>query len=230
MLFLVWRSQNIANMDNPQLIRKKLTAFYIQFYLGLFIYLTLTYFFADDEWMILLRNLILLPQIIHNVRLGHKPNFNFYYIFGYIGSRLLIPIYERSCPENRFKLTPDLSLVFIILSIYLLEIVLLALQYKLGSRFFVPKRFLPNFYEYRQKLKSDESTRELECAICLQNLFEAAPSHELVLNSSVLKDELVGEVTVMNTPCNHKFHEECLTQWMEVKLECPTCRAALPPL
>lgn len=161
MLFLVWRSQNIANMDNPQLIRKKLTAFYIQFYLGLFIYLTLTYFFADDEWMILLRNLILLPQIIHNVRLGHKPNFNFYYIFGYIGSRLLIPIYERSCPENRFKLTPDPSLVFIILSIYFLEIVLLALQYKLGSRFFVPKRFLPNFYEYRQKLKSDENTREL---------------------------------------------------------------------
>ena len=51
-----------------------------------------------------------------------------------------------------------------------------------------------------------------------------------MVNSSVLKDELVGEVTVMNTPCNHKFHEECLTQWMEVKLECPTCRAALPPL
>ncbi len=47
MLFLVWRSQNINHLDNPQLIRKRLTAFYIQFYLGLFLYLTLTYFFAD---------------------------------------------------------------------------------------------------------------------------------------------------------------------------------------
>ena len=26
------------------------------------------------------------------------------------------------------------------------------------------------------------------------------------------------EITVMNTPCNHKFHEDCLGQWMEVKL------------
>ena len=33
----------------------------------------------------------------------------------------------------------------------------------------------------------------------------------------------------MVTPCNHLFHEECLQQWMNVKLECPTCRAALPP-
>jgi hypothetical protein len=47
MLFLVWRSQNLANLDNPQLIRKKLTTFYIQFYLGLFLYLTLTYFFEN---------------------------------------------------------------------------------------------------------------------------------------------------------------------------------------
>lgn len=47
MLFLVWRSHNIANIENPQLLRKKLTAFYIQFYLGLFLYLTLTYFFGN---------------------------------------------------------------------------------------------------------------------------------------------------------------------------------------
>ena len=30
-LFLVWRSHNIRNIENPQLLRKKLTAFYIQF-------------------------------------------------------------------------------------------------------------------------------------------------------------------------------------------------------
>jgi hypothetical protein len=31
MLFLVWRSHNLRNMENPQLLRKRLTAFYIQF-------------------------------------------------------------------------------------------------------------------------------------------------------------------------------------------------------
>ena len=29
-------------------------------------------------------------------------------------------------------------------------------------------------------------------------------------------------------PCGHVFHEACLQRWMAVKLECPTCRAALP--
>lgn len=90
--------------------------------LGLFIYLTLTYFFSNDEWMIIVRNLILLPQIVHNVRLGSNPGFNFYYIFGFIGSRLLITMYERLCPENRFRLSPNIELVVILLSIFVLEV------------------------------------------------------------------------------------------------------------
>jgi len=159
MLFLVWRSQNLAHLDNPQLIRKKLTTFYIQFYLGLFLYLTLTYFFENEEWMMLIRTLILLPQLIHNIRLGHKPNFAPFYIFGYVGARLLVPLYERLCPANRFHLMPDPALVVGIFIAYLIEVVLISLQYKLGSRFFVPKRFLPNFYEYKMKLKANEETR-----------------------------------------------------------------------
>lgn len=93
MLFLVWKSHNIEHLENTQELRKKLTAFYVQFYLGLFAFLTLNYFFANEEWMIILRNLVLLPQIIHNIRLGQKPTFNPYYIFGFMGSRLLIPFY-----------------------------------------------------------------------------------------------------------------------------------------
>ena len=34
----------------------------------------------------------------------------------------------------------------------------------------------------------------------------------------------------MLAPCNHIFHRECLTQWMDVKMECPVCRTKLPPL
>ena len=32
----------------------------------------------------------------------------------------------------------------------------------------------------------------------------------------------------MITPCNHVFHTECLVRWMDVKFECPLCRARLP--
>lgn len=109
-------------MENPQILRKKLTAFYIQFYLGLFLYLTLTYFFTNDEWFILVRNLLLLPQIVHNTRLGSNPGFHIHYIFGFIGTRLLLPIYERTCPENRFRLSPNFEIVVVLLSLYLLQV------------------------------------------------------------------------------------------------------------
>lgn len=51
LLFLAWRSHYMRQIDNPQALRKKLTTFYIKFCkytiyidVGLFIYLTLTYF------------------------------------------------------------------------------------------------------------------------------------------------------------------------------------------
>jgi hypothetical protein len=74
--------------------------------------------------MIVLRNLVLVPQIIHNIRLGSNPGFNVYYIFGFIGSRLLIPLYERLCPDNRFHLSPNITLVVILFSLYALEVTL----------------------------------------------------------------------------------------------------------
>ena len=33
----------------------------------------------------------------------------------------------------------------------------------------------------------------------------------------------------MVTPCGHFFHNKCLHKWMDVKMECPTCRQPLPP-
>lgn len=107
------------------------------------------------------------------MRLGQKPTFNLFYLVGYIGSRLLIPAYQRLCPDNRFHLAPNIPLMVVLVSIYGLLMVLLLLQHKLGSRFFVPKRFLPDYYNYKIKVKnSDAEMKEYECTICLQRLFE----------------------------------------------------------
>lgn len=37
-------------------------------------------------------------------------------------------------------------------------------------------------------------------------------------------------ITVMQTPCKHRYHESCLREWMKNKLECPSCRQVIPPL
>ena len=34
--------------------------------------------------------------------------------------------------------------------------------------------------------------------------------------------------STMVTPCDHQFHSTCLLQWMEIRMQCPTCRAELP--
>lgn len=182
MLFLIWRSNHLEVLDSPEILRKKLTSFYVYFYLGLFAFLTLNYFFGYEDWMILVRNVILIPQIIHNVRLGQKPLFNPYYIFGFIGSRLLIPIYERACPENRFQLAPNHGLVLVLIAVFICEVILLALQNRLGSRFFVPKRLLPNYFDYRLRMVLNEQNRCEDCAICLQSLFDRPTPSEPVVD------------------------------------------------
>lgn len=90
--------------------------------MGLFLYLTLMYFFSFDSWMIVIQNLLMVPQIIHNARTGINPGFEPTYILGYLGARVLMPIYERACPSNHFLLTPMLGLVISIITLFILQV------------------------------------------------------------------------------------------------------------
>ena len=42
--------------------------------------------------------------------------------------------------------------------------------------------------------------------------------------------ENLQEITIkiMQTPCGHKYHPTCLKKWLEIKLECPSCRKVIP--
>lgn len=48
--------------------------------------------------------------------------------------------------------------------------------------------------------------------------------------TTLLGDKSVKSIRIMQTPCNHQFHEKCLKDWMDIKLDCPFCRTELPPL
>mmetsp|Transcript_26034 Transcript_26034/g.38480 ORF Transcript_26034/g.38480 Transcript_26034/m.38480 type:complete len:1100 (+) Transcript_26034:250-3549(+) len=39
-----------------------------------------------------------------------------------------------------------------------------------------------------------------------------------------------NQKSYMLAPCEHIFHKDCLIQWMDVKMECPTCRTELPAI
>lgn len=67
------------------------------------------------------------------------------------------------------------------------------------------------------------------CPICMEALKDEA-NHSLSLSKSLIENESGKPVTVMQTPCKHRYHEECLQSWMNSKLECPSCRTPIPPL
>jgi hypothetical protein len=72
--------------------------------------------------MIIFQNLAMVPQIIHNVKIGNNPGFNYFYIFGYLTMRMLVPLYERGCPDNHFLLAPDDLLVSGIAFLYVFQV------------------------------------------------------------------------------------------------------------
>lgn len=56
--------------------------------------------------MILLRTLVLLPQIVHNIRLGHRPNFTPAYIFGFVGNDVTIKVQDCFYPSMNAVVLP----------------------------------------------------------------------------------------------------------------------------
>ncbi len=77
----------------------------------------------------------------------------------------------------------------------------------------VHRRFLPRKYDYSRPLGPNfavaNGEAERDCVICM----------------SVVH---ANDRNRMASPCDHLFHSSCLRKWMEIKLECPTCRRPIP--
>jgi hypothetical protein len=66
--------------------------------------------------------MLLLPQIVHNIRTGINPGFEPFYILGFMATKFLLPLYERSCPSNHFVLTPMIGLVITLFLLYAIQV------------------------------------------------------------------------------------------------------------
>lgn len=60
------------------------------------------------------------------------------------------------------------------------------------------------------KSGDDES---INCVVCLEE---------------ISKEEKGSETTVLQMPCLHMFHEECIRKWLKTSHYCPTCRFSMP--
>jgi hypothetical protein len=207
-------------------LRRRLATLHLRFY-GVF-FLMLFLFFVNQTSPIVIVFLFYscwIPQIIFNSYSGTRNAFHPMYLYGMAISRLFIPLYFLGCPhnfvfylveKNEYKISYFACIVLIFWTGF--QVLIIVLQDKYGSRFFIPRKFLPeryDYYRYYQNVRSNEEIADEEdgvtneCIICYNNISLAA-----------------GEYMV--TPCNHLFHKNCLNQWMDIKLECPVCRTELP--
>jgi transmembrane E3 ubiquitin-protein ligase len=158
------------------------------------------------------------PQIVHSVRTGiKKPLLDYYYI-GTGLCRLYIPLYILGCPDNIFsRIDADFKASFpseIILIVWTFtQLSILYMQNTYGPRYLIPRSWFPDRYDYCRPIQHTAAgagaTCNRECTICYM-------------------DVDVSKREYMVTPCDHLFHQACLNQWIDIKLECPVCRSTLP--
>ncbi|KAI8319642.1 hypothetical protein GQ54DRAFT_264976 [Martensiomyces pterosporus] len=257
-LVMVWRVQRPEAGDTSTSEgRRELWLIYFRFYAALILGLFVIYMYAESVRPIASALLAILlvalysywiPQIWRNIKRGTSQGLRMDYVVGTTVLRLFFPVYAFACPDNIAFITPT-PLVGVLVAYSLAQTAFLILQDVFGPRFFVPAYFLPPTYNYHPVLPpTDEELDagaeadgnsgadvEIErpdnwehnastssnrvCAVCMLPVDVAPPT------SNVL-----GRAAYMVTPCHHIFHSECLTRWMAIKLECPVCRAPLPPV
>ncbi|CAD8185644.1 unnamed protein product [Paramecium octaurelia] len=219
----IWQERFINLQDNLNL-RRELYRFHLKFYLLAIIVVLLLYYLIYYNVFLIAMNLYLLPQIIHVAYKGQYVEFDKIFVFGLLSTRLFIPIYYRGCPYNILHAQVSYLTVTIIILLFAAQVVLYYYQCKIGPRFFLPKWLRPKSHEYFVEQPVDG-----ECAICITQLTEM-PTESQLDNKFIAKIISQNQNKLMETPCGHYFHSICLTKWMNVKLNCPTCRSVLPPL
>eukprot|EP00252_Welwitschia_mirabilis_P010129 TRINITY_DN23267_c0_g1_i2.p1 TRINITY_DN23267_c0_g1~~TRINITY_DN23267_c0_g1_i2.p1 ORF type:complete len:488 (+),score=77.61 TRINITY_DN23267_c0_g1_i2:174-1466(+) len=213
-LLAIWKARRPVNSgDGWETMRRELSVLYSRFYgvlLGgiiimyeLHAFLRLILFLLYSFWI---------PQIIMNVVHDTRKPLHPQYIMGMTISRLAIPLYVFGCPRNFMRVEIDVRWCISLVMFLSLQAVILLLQHYLGSRWFIPRQILPEKYSYFRRVDRDNN-HHFDCVICMAPVDAVQRSSECMV-----------------TPCDHYFHAGCLQRWMDIKMECPTCRRPLPPV
>jgi Ring finger domain len=214
---------NIWKVQNPQLVQEGIMALrrnynifegYTLIILTCFIPIVMI--FQQYIFIFLILSHSFLPQIYLTARKGYKSTIKPSVIIVISLSRLLLVLYLFGYPNNFIGISANYGYccIFILYLMFQTGVIIFQNYY---PRFFLPKVCRPKVYSYFRDLAlpAEEGS---ECIICMT-----------LLNSPGNKNtDIVNFEKTMHAPCRHMFHEDCLKNWMLIKMECPTCRSSLP--
>lgn len=147
----------------------------------------------------------------------------------FVLAQLFYPIFMKGLRFSFFKLTPKRYFPLILLAEAFFGLGLLFLQKCFGACFFLPKCLIPNYFNYFRRFSSYPVEEGENCPICFSGLTE---NPDDAPDDPDQDPKTLGLLPkkYMETPCKHRFHEQCLRNWMEQKLICPCCRSNIPPV
>lgn len=236
-MLLIWKARRPSGFSEGwEAMRRELSMLYSRFYGSLLFGILLFYQLQSHlRFFLFALYSFWVPQIVLNVVEDHRRPLLPVYILGTSITRLAIPLYFWGCPHNFFRIQPQPGSAIGLVVWLMFQALVLLSQYKFGPRWFIPKAFLPEKYDYYRPItleddeivdleaqdgdaKSESDQRmgdtsdgpRRECCICMESV--AIHSRERMV-----------------TPCNHFFHASCLERWLEVRLECALCRSPVPP-
>ncbi|CAH9116620.1 unnamed protein product [Cuscuta europaea] len=213
-LLAIWKARRPMNSgEGWEAMRRELSVLYSRFY-GILLggILVMYEFHKFLRIILLLLHSFWIPQILTNVIRDSRKPLHPHYILGMTITRLAIPLYVFGCPHNFMRIETDKKWCVFLGMFMGIQASILLVQHYLGSRCFIPRQILPEKYSYYRKFDPDK-VQPIDCVICMTSI-------DLSLRSN----------DCMVTPCDHFFHSGCLQRWMDIKMECPTCRRSLPPV
>ncbi|KAF1885419.1 hypothetical protein Lal_00029308 [Lupinus albus] len=213
-LLAIWKANRpLSNGEGWETMRRELSVLYSRFYGILLGGILLMYeFHYYMRFILLLVYSFWIPQIITNVVRDSRKPLHPHYIIGITVTRLAIPLYIFGCPNNFIRIEADQRWCVYLTVFIGLQTTILLLQHYLGSRWFIPHQILPEKYSYYRRFAQNTS-HAVDCVICMTGVDLSQRSNDCMV-----------------TPCDHFFHSGCLQRWMDIKMECPTCRRSLPPV
>lgn len=217
-LLAIWRQRHHEAFNQGwAAMRRELSWLYSRFYGVLIVGLVLIYNNLDHlDSIALFFHAFWIPQILFDAWQGSRSALRPVFFVGIAVTRTLFVLYLWGCPSGIFSGdlypplpgAPSASMCTSVAALQGIQVAFMLAQQKLGPRWFVPWVCMPWAYNYHRQVRLEPGS---DCVICMSEI-DPEDARRVV------------------TPCNHKFHRACLEQWMDVKMECPTCRTTLPPI
>ena len=198
-LYCFWKIKKRV-LNDSQFIKLRLR-FFALFYSLLFIsFFSITTFFTNTTYIIILSISIWTPQILHNIVQNNKYIYPTIYIITTTLYRIMFPFYFRGYESNFTYLKTDKFLLIILSSYILFTIIFIYLQAFLGPRFMLSSKYQKrkgDFHKTKEELLEERpNSKNEECVICLSQLFGeeennngSNKNNDIVLNVDIDKSE-----------------------------------------